>query len=215
MMPWSPTAMSRGPAAATAMSSDCAASRAGSAARGGGAAAGACAAASAGVSAATSAQRSAGHDARSTPAPKSRSDPRRGANLTDSAPLEHARLIVRGRALDVEVVGLRLLALQAEREVAPVGQIHDQLEVRPQCRQVVVIHRVPFLHAVELPARVIAVDQQDLPGVLVDVERAAAVDLAHALLERRIDHPDTVHLVAREAPVDVILLHPLRLSTLP
>src|SRR4029077_8172391 len=34
------------------------------------------------------------------------------ASLTDSAPLQHAGLVVGGRALDAEVVGPRLLALQ-------------------------------------------------------------------------------------------------------
>src|SRR6267378_4752501 len=158
MMPRSPTATSRGPAVATAISSDCAARRAGSAD-------------SAAGSAARAQPTTASANAR---AKKDFRGARRIApRLPDSAPLQHARLVVGGSALDAEVVGPRFLALQAEREITPVGQIHDQLQVRPQRRQLVVVHGVPFLHEIQLPARVVAVDGEDLPGVLVHVQRAA------------------------------------------
>src|SRR5438309_2676257 len=189
MTPRSPTATRRGPAVATAIRSDCAARRAGSA--DGGASCGSPAeptAASADARAkkdfrgAALALRPALERTRTpwpgplcTAATKILLRSRGCSSLADSAPLQHARLVVSRRALEAEVVGLGLLALQPEREVAPVRQIHDELQVRPQRRQVVVVHRVPFLHAIQLPARVVAVHREDLPGILVHVQRAAAV----------------------------------------
>src|SRR5580693_6816765 len=157
MMPRSPTATRRLPAAARAIRSEWAARRAASAgsscawAGESGAPAAALSAAAAATSAASAARRY------STASP-------------DAAALQHARLVVLGRALDVEVVGLRLFVLQAERQVAPVGEVHDQLERRPQRRQIVVVHRMPFLDTIELAARVVAVDGEDLPGILVHVQ---------------------------------------------
>src|ERR1700694_3840368 len=221
MMPRSPTATSRAPAVATAISSDCAARRAGSADGGG-------VSAPRAQPATASADASAKKDFRKTrriaPGWFSRDGftaapkilfLRSRMRLTDSAPLQHARLVVGGRTLDVEVVGPRFLALQAEREIAPIGQIHDEFQVRPQRRQLVVVHGVPFLHAIQLPARVVAVHGQDLPGVLVHVQRAAAVQVAHAPLERRIPPPHAVQLVARQVLVDVVLVQQVAVLELP
>src|SRR4051812_29968007 len=80
---------------------------------------------------------------------------------THSTPLQGVRLIVRRRALDVEVVRLALLVLQAEREVATVGEVHHQLERRPEVRQLVVVDDVAFLHAIELAAAIVAIHRED------------------------------------------------------
>src|SRR5437016_11096301 len=121
MMPRSPTATSRGPAVATAIRSDCAARRAGSADSTGGCTAGARAAtateraharAKKGFRGAAPALRPALERTRTpwpgplcTAATKILLCARGCETLADSAPLQHARLVVGGRALDVEVVG--------------------------------------------------------------------------------------------------------------
>ena len=58
-------------------------------------------------------------------------------------------------------------------------------------------------HPPELVAVVVDVRQHDLPGVLVDVERPPLVEVAGALLERRVDDPDPVELIAKVLRVDV------------
>src|SRR6266550_8493819 len=231
MTPRSPTATRRAPAVATAIRSDCAARRAGSADNSGGCTAGARAATATERAHARAKKGFRGAALALRPALERTPTPWPGplctaatkillcargcATLTDSAPLQHARLVVSRRALDAEVVGLGLLALQTEREIAPVRQIHDELQVRPQRRQVVEVHGVPFLHAIQLPARVVAVHREDLPGILVHVQRAAAVQVAEAVLERRIHHPDAMQLVARQILVDVVPAQQLAVLELP
>src|SRR6185312_3409102 len=202
--PRSPTATSLGPAFARSSSRDTEARRAGSE----------------GNSATSMGAPAPGAPAARTPMatvtvppssarPKAASRIRRSAVssvLADAAHQQHAGLIVRRGALDREVVRPGLLVLQSERQVAAVRQIHHQLQRRPQGRHIVVVDDVPFLHAVQLAAAVIAVHGQDLPGIFIHVQRAAAVEMAGAGLERRVDHPHAVQLVAREVLVDVVLL---------
>src|SRR5580765_4000597 len=190
IMPRSPTATSRSPAAAMAVSSERSASRAGSAARGG-----------------SGAARTAGALPSTARSSSARAPMKRF--LAHSAPLQHARLEVRSGALDTEVVGLRLLVLQTERKVTPVGQVHHQFKVGPQGGHVVVVDDVALLYAVQLPARVVVVNGEDLPGVLVHVQRTARVEVAHALLQGRVHDPQPVQFVARVVLVDVILVQQL------
>src|SRR5690606_19175958 len=91
----------------------------------------------------------------SSAASASRRTPR-PAGSAHATSLELARLVVGRGSLDGEVVTARLLVLQAERQVAPVAEIHHRLESGPQGRHVVELHRVAFLHAVQLAAAVIA-----------------------------------------------------------
>ena len=60
--------------------------------------------------------------------------------------------------------------------------------------------------APQLVAPVVVVGPHRHPGVLVGVEHALAVDVAHAGLERALDHPDAVQLVAHVVGVDRVRL---------
>src|SRR5688572_200352 len=190
MCPRSPTATIRGPAHATSRSSERTASGAMTAGR---------VAGSAGVASWPSA---GGATARANAASASlKRSP--GPGLARAAVCDRRRREVGGRLLGIEVDGHRLLVVEAEREVAAGLEVVGRLERRPEGRDLVVVDRMAFLHAPELVAVVVAVDDHDLPRILVDVERAALVDVALSGLQRRVHHPDAVQFVARMLLVDV------------
>jgi len=62
---------------------------------------------------------------------------------------------------------------------------------------------MPLLHAIQLPAAVVAVHSQYLPGIFVDIQRAPAVYVARTRLECRVDDPDTMQLIPGQILVDV------------
>ena len=97
----------------------------------------------------------------------------------------------------------RVLAVEAHDEVAPRLEVRVGLGGGPDRRQVVEGDRVPLGDAPELVPVVVLVDDEDLPAVLVDVEGAPLVDVALALLERGVDDPDPVQLVAQVVGVHV------------
>src|SRR5688572_15682460 len=197
MFPRSPTATTRGPAQARSSRSERAAS---------GAMTAACAA---GSSRAASSPGACGATARANAASASLT-----RFLARAAVRDRGRGEVGGRPLRGEVDGLRLFVVEPEREVAAGLQVVGRLEGRPESRYVVVADRVPFLDAPELVAVVVAVDDQDLPRVLVDVERPALVDVALPGLQRRVDDPRAVQLVARVLLVDVQRLEDVRVPEL-
>src|SRR5688572_24566686 len=123
--------------------------------------------------------------------------------LTCAAVRDRGRCEVGGRLPGGEVDGHPLFVVEAECKVAARLQVIGRLERRPEGRDVVVVDRMAFLHPPQLVAVVIAVDDQDLPRVLVDVERAALVDVSLAGLQRRVDDPNPVQLIARVLLVDV------------
>src|SRR5688572_2082023 len=188
--PRSPTATMREPAQAASRSSERTASGAMTAGR------------AAGSSGVVSWPNAGGATARANAASASlKRSP--GPGLARAAVCDRGRREVGGRLPGIEVDGHRLLVVEAEREVAAGLEVVGRLERGPEGRDLVVVDRMAFLHAPELVAVVVAVDHQDLPRVLVDVERAALVDVALARLQRGVDDPDPVQLVARVLLVDV------------
>src|SRR5579872_3109971 len=126
--------------------------------------------------------------------------------LSQPSHLQDARLIIRRCALGSEVIRARLLVLQPHRQIAAVGQVHHQLERGPEIGLLVVVHGMSFLDPIELTTAVVAIHRQDLPGVLVHIQRAAAVDVTRARLQSRVYDPDPMQLIAGEVLVDVALL---------
>src|SRR5258708_11951842 len=115
------------------------------------------------------------------------------------------RRVVAGGALDGLVDDLFLVA-QAHRDVAARLQVVVDFEGAEEHRHVVPVLVVEFRHAPQLAAAVVLVDREDGPAVLVDVERAARVDVAGGRLPRRIDQPHAVQLVTRQSLVHVARL---------
>src|SRR5690606_11521600 len=62
---------------------------------------------------------------------------------------------------------------------------------------------MPLTYAPQLSPPVEVIGQGDLPAILVDVEHAFGVDIALAIPESGLDHPDPVQLVARQILVDM------------
>ena len=83
--------------------------------------------------------------------------------------MQRRRLIVGRGALLRKVAAARLLVVEAQREVAPVGQVVNRLERGPQRGHFEEVDDMPFLHTVELAATVVAVDREDLPAVFVNI----------------------------------------------
>src|SRR5690606_32392589 len=97
--------------------------------------------------------------------------------LADACAPQRRRAEVARRVLHTEVIGAPFLVVEADAEVATGLQVHGQLERRPERGNVIVVDGMGFLDAPDLVAVVVAVHHHGLPGVLVDIEGAALVDV--------------------------------------
>ena len=62
-------------------------------------------------------------------------------------------------------------------------------------REIVKIDGMQLAHAPQLSPCIVLVNERDSPGILVDIEGAAFIDMARARLDRCIHHPYPVKLV--------------------
>lgn len=110
--------------------------------------------------------------------------------------------IICGRAFDTELVGF-VFVVETDSEVTAIGKIGVDLERAPERGDLVIIDAMRFRNAPDLTTRIVLVDDENLPAVFVDVERAAGIDVFRAGLECGIDNPDAVQFIAGKILVDM------------
>ena len=70
-------------------------------------------------------------------------------------------------------------------------------------REIVKIDGMHLAHAPQFSPGIVLVNEHNGPGILVDIESAAFVDMACARLDRCIHHPDPVKLVPGMVGIDM------------
>src|SRR5258705_6506578 len=129
--------------------------------------------------------------------------PNRLSNLLAAHPAKRVRLEVAELAAHAE--DRRRLVLEA-REGERVGAGVEVVERHPRIprhARVVVLHRVRFLEAPQLAARIVEIGCGELERVLVEVHDALREHVALAFLEVALGDPDAAQLVAQELRVHV------------